>query len=106
MGSEIFHTVAHAKSITQKILQNWKLKEACRLSTEQQHGAGCVAAPLYFTSDVAGEQPALFVKEEQVKTGFTCNVLLSSRHSNLLTTQHKWPIYNAFKCLLLGTPIS
>jgi hypothetical protein len=66
--------------------KNWKLKEAHRISIQQQHGAGGVTTPPHFTSDGAGEQPALFVKEQQ-GGGFTCHLLLLSRHSNLLTSR-------------------
>ena len=81
-------TLQHRQSaLLRRCCKNWKLKEARRLSTEQQHGAGGVTAPPHFTSDDAGEQPALFVKEQQGEGGFTCNLLLLSRHSNLLTSR-------------------
>lgn len=100
-------TLQHRQSaLLRRCCKNWKLKEARRLSIEQQHGAGgvTVTVPPHFTSDDAGEQPALFVKEQQGEGGFTCNLLLLSRHSNLLTSRYELPTANGFKCLLHGTP--
>jgi hypothetical protein len=61
-------TLQHRQTaLPRRCCKNWKLKEASRLNTEQQHGAGCVTAPSDFTSDDTGEQPALFVKEQHGK---------------------------------------
>jgi hypothetical protein len=89
MGSESLHTVAQ-RALPRRCCKNWKLKEACRFSTEQQHGAGCVTAPPHFTSDDAGEQPALFVKEQHEKQNMCSQTASNTQFVRSAYTHRNW----------------